>query len=233
MINQILLGDCFDVLSNVESNSVDLILTDPPYDISRKSYFGSGSNTNKKFKDISIDFGYWDKDIDMDRLFSEFYRVLRKGGTVIIFYDIWKSNIIYDASKKNKFKQPRVCQWIKNNAVPINSKVNYLSNSTEYFFSFVKGKLPTFNSEYDNATYYFPLCHGRERLNHPTQKPLKLISELVKKHSNQGDLVLDPFSGTGTLAESCILNGRNYLCIEMDEIYHRISIERINSILGI
>ena len=98
MINQILLGDCFDVLSNVESNSVDLILTDPPYDISRKSYFGSGSNTNKKFKDISIDFGYWDKDIDMYRLFSEFYRVLRKGGTVIIFYDIWKSNIIYKRS---------------------------------------------------------------------------------------------------------------------------------------
>ena len=224
----LILDDCFNYLSKIEDNSIDLILTDPPYDISKKSGFSSGKLS--KFTQISIDFGYWDTEIDLDKLFKEYYRVLRKGGTLIIFYDIWKSNMIKDFANKYKFKQPRVGQWLKNNPVPVNSKINYLSNCSEYFFTFVKDKNATFNSEYDNGIYNFPLCHGKERLEHPTQKPLGLIKSLILKHSKEGDLVLDTFSGTGTTAVACIETDRKFMCVERDEKYYQLSKSRLEQI---
>lgn len=228
--------DCLNALKDIQSNSIDLILTDPPYLISRKSYF---SNTNEKtpekmnikYGNHSIDFGDWDKeDINWDQLFSEYKRVLKDGGTLIFFFDIWKSTIIKELADKYKFKQPRVCQWEKSNPVPINSSVNYLSNANEYFFIFINGKKPTFNSKYDKGNYKYPLCHGKERLEHPTQKPLQLIIDLVLKHSNPGDLVLDTFGGSGTTAEACILTKREYTIIEKDDKYIDLIRGRINKL---
>lgn len=231
--SNIINGDCLQELIKIKSNSIDLILTDPPYLISRLSGFSNISdNTSKematKYGSISIDFGDWDKqELNWDILFSEFKRVLRDGGTLVIFYDIWKSNEIKQYAEKNKFKQPRVCAWIKKNPVPINSKLNYLSNATEYFFTFVKGKRPTFNSEYDKGFYTYPICHGKERYNHPTQKPLGLIKEIILKHSNIGDKVLDCFAGTGTTGVASMDLGRNFILIERDESYFEIIKNRI------
>lgn len=232
----ILQGDCFELIKNVESKSVDLILVDPPYLISRDSNFNKYSDeTSKemvnKYGSISIDFGEWDKgELDWDFLFKEYNRVLRDGGTLIIFYDVWKSTEIKNMADKYKFKQPRVCQWQKSNPVPINSKLNYLSNAIEYFFTFVKGKKPTFHSVYDNGVYRHPICHGKERYEHPTQKPLQLIVDIVNKHSNPGDLVLDNFAGTGTTAHACTLTDRKYIVIERDEKYFEIIKSRIGGL---
>lgn len=231
----ILNGDCFEFIKDIESKSVSLIITDPPYLISRNSNFRKqAKNTKKELLikyDISIDFGDWDKiEMDWDFLFKEYKRILKDGGTLIIFYDIWKSKDIKELADKYKFKQPRVCQWQKSNPVPINSKINYLSNSIEYFFTFTKGKNPTFNSVYDNGVYVYPICHGKERFDHPTQKPLSLISDLVIKHSNPGDLVLDNFAGTGTTGHACLLNNRDFILIEKDINYFNILQARINNI---
>lgn len=228
MKNTIILDDCFNVLPLIESNSINLIITDPPYSISKESNFKKSSDISR-FNNITLDFGKWDTSIDLNILFQEYMRVLKFGGTVIFFYDIWKCNEVKDAAISSKFKQPRVGQWIKTNPTPVNSKNNYLSNSTEYFFTFVKGKKPTFNSYYDNGTYSYPICHGKERLKHPTQKPLKLIDDLIIKHSNQNDIILDTFSGSGTTAVSCIKNNRDFICIENNVDYHKISMERINN----
>jgi DNA modification methylase len=224
--------DCFEYLKLIQDETVDLILTDPPYNISKKSnFYKISENTTDfmktKYSKHSIDFGDWDSELDLDKLFSEYFRILRKGGTLIMFFDIWKSNILKEIADKYKFKQPRVGIWLKNNATPINSKVNYLSNAHEFFFSFTKGKKPTFNSEYDNAVYKYPLCHGKERTSHPTQKPLGLIKELIEKHSNIGDLVVDSFSGSGTTAEACLKTNRRFVCIEKDKEYYQISLDRI------
>jgi len=230
--------DCFDYIKELENNSVDLILTDPPYFISRDSNFKNISETTpddmRKKYDISIDFGEWDKgEIDWNNLLSEYYRVLKPGGTLIIFYDSWKSNELKLYAEKNKFKQPRIGMWVKTNPVPINSKLNYLSNAVEYFFTFVKKSKPTFNSSYDNGIYNYPICHGKERYKHPTQKPLQLISDLINKHSNPGDLVLDTFAGTGTTAHACLNLNRNYIMIEKDENYFNIMTDRINKVKSI
>lgn len=226
-------GDCYDLIKNIESKSVDLILVDPPYLISRDSNFKNYSDSaskeiTTKYGSISIDFGDWDKsELNWDLLFKEYHRVLKDGGTLIIFYDIWKSNDVKVMADRYKFKQPRVCQWQKTNPVPINSKVNYLSNAIEFFFTFVKGKKPTFHSVYDNGVYRYPICHGKERYDHPTQKPLQLIVDIVNKHSNPGDVVLDTFAGTGTTAHACILTSRKYIVIEKDEKYFNILKKRI------
>jgi DNA modification methylase len=232
----ILHGDCFELIKNVESKSVDLILVDPPYLISRDSNFNKYSDDASKelitkYGKVSIDFGDWDKgELDWDFLFKEYNRVLRDGGTLIIFYDVWKSTEIKTMADKYKFKQPRVCQWQKSNPVPINSKLNYLSNAIEYFFTFVKGKKPTFHSVYDNGTYRYPICHGKERYDHPTQKPLPLIIDIINKHSNPGDLVLDNFAGTGTTAQAYILTVRKYLVMQTDEKYFDIIKSRVDGL---
>lgn len=229
----IILGDCLQELPKIESNSIDLIITDPPYLISRDSNFKQISDSTSKEMstkyNISIDFGDWDKvELDFNYLFKEWFRILKKGGTLIVFFDVWKSNEIKESANIVGFKQPRVCAWTKTNPVPINSKTNYLSNATEYFFTFVKGGKPTFNSVYDNGFYKFPICHGKERLQHPTQKPLSLISQLIEKHSNSGDLVLDNFAGTGTVGEACIKLGRDYILIEKEETYFNMIGDRLN-----
>ena len=232
----LIFGDCIEELLKLETNSVDLVLIDPPYLISRESNFKNYSDSTSdelvnKYGKLSIDFGEWDKkELDWDNLFKEYYRILKNGGTIIVFYDIWKSSEIKESAEKYKFKQPRVGLWIKNNPVPINSKINYLSNSTEYFFTFTKKSKPTFNSSYDNALYQYPICHGKERYQHPTQKPLELIKDLIKKHSNPGDVVLDSFAGTGTTAHACILLDRKFIMIEKEEEYFNIIKDRLNKL---
>lgn len=239
MINTLINDDCFNILSKIEDNSIDCILTDPPYLISRESGFknyseNANSELKSKYGNISIDFGDWDKnEIDWNLLFSEYYRVLKKGGTLIFFFDVWKSTIIKEVAELNKFKQPRVCQFIKKNPVPINSKTNYLSNAIEFFFTFTKVSKPTFNSEYDTGIYTYPICHGKERTKHPTQKPIALIEEIILKHSNEGDLILDTFGGSGTTANACIKTKRNFISIEMNKEYYDISVDRINKIVNV
>jgi len=227
MSNQIITDDCFEALKSITNNSVDLILTDPPYIISRNSNFSKNSE-NTKFNKISIDFGDWDKEpIDMDLLFKEYKRVLKPGGTLIIFYDVWKCDQLKESAELSGFKQPRVCQWVKNNPTPVNSKINYLSNAVEFFFTFVKGKNATFNSKYDKGIYNYPLCHGKERSSHPTQKPVALFKEIILKHSNPGDVVLDTFAGAGTTAVACKEIDRNYILIERDPEYVKIIESRL------
>ena len=219
MLNQILNNDCFNILPKIKNKSIDLILSDPPYQISKHSFFNHQKN-NSKFDNISIDFGEWDKcDIDLDKLFKHYKRILKKGGTLIIFYDIWKSSKIKEVAEKYKFKQPRICQWVKTNPTPLNSKHNYLSNSIEYFFTFVKSGKPTFNSEYDKGIYNYPICHG---------KPLNLIKEIIQKHSKEGDIILDTFAGSGTVGVASKSLNRNYILIEKVEEYYNKCLLRIN-----
>lgn len=225
-------GDCLEVLKGIPDRSVDLILTDPPYNISRDSCFLRGKNPAKKGDVFLIkhDFGEWDrKPLDLNSLFNEFNRVLKRGGTLLIFYDIWKLQDLKAAAENFKFKQPRVCCWVKNNPVPLNSDKNYLSNACEYFVTFVKLGKGVFNSKYDNGLYKYPICHGKERTEHPTQKPLTLISELLLKHSNKNDVILDMFMGSGTTGVACKNLNRKFCGIEIDEKYFNIAKERIEN----
>ena len=208
---------CFDFLKTIDSNSVDLILIDPPYEVSRDTNFQSGKETGKdtdRFR-VSMDFGDWDNDFTgLNEVIKECYRVLKRGGTLICFYDLWKITTLKEYMELAKFKQLRFIEWIKTNPVPLNSKTNYLTNSREIALVGVKGGSPTFNSEYDNGIYKYPIYHDKGRF-HPTQKPLALISDLIEKHSVKDDLVLDCFSGSGTTAVAAAKTGRRFVGCEM------------------
>lgn len=174
-----------------------------------------------------MDFGDWDKNFTgLDIVAKEAYRVLKKGGTFICFYDLWKITTLKEYFEKAKFKQIRFIEWIKTNPVPINSKTNYLTNAREIAVLGVKGGKPTFNSEYDNAIYQYPICHDKGRF-HPTQKPLELMKDLILKHSNEGDLVVDCFSGSGSTAVACIKTNRNFKGCEISKEYYDKSVKRL------
>ena len=223
---------CFNYLKRIESNSIDLILIDPPYEVSRDTNFQSGEATGKdtdRFM-ISMDFGDWDKNFTaLDKVIKECYRILKKGGTLICFYDLWKITTLKEYFEEAKFKQLRFIEWVKTNPVPINSKVNYLTNAREIALTGVKGGKPTFNSEYDKGIYEYPINHEKGRF-HPTQKPLKLIEELILKHSKEDDIVLDCFSGAGTTAVASVKNNRNFTGCEISPTYFNKSINRFESL---
>jgi len=120
--------------------------------------------------------------------------------------------------EKSKFKQVRYLEWIKTNPQPLNSKTNYLTNCREIALLGIKKSKPTFNSSYDNAIYRFPIQGGKNRF-HPTQKSLPLFEELIKKHSNEGDVVLDCFLGSGTTAFAAHNTKRKFIGCERDKVY--------------
>lgn len=219
---------CFPFLNKQKSNSVSLILIDPPYEVSRETNFASSEETGTdtdRFR-VSMDFGDWDYNFKhLDEVIKECYRILKQGGTLICFYDIWKITTLKEYYDSAKFKQIRLIEWIKTNPVPLNSKTNYLTNAREIAIVGVKGGKPIFHSEYDNGIYRFPICHDKGRF-HPTQKPLALIEALIEKHSNEGDMVCDCFSGSGTTAVASYNTKRSFIGTELSKEYYDKSIER-------
>ena len=215
-------------LDTLPAGAVDLILTDPPYSISRKTGFKSiGERGVKRFA-VTMDFGEWDHaEIDLDALAVKSFRALRRGGTAIVFYDLWKLERLRNALEAAGFSMIRLIVWEKSNPVPLNSKRTYLSNSREIAVVGVKGGKPTFNGEYHNGVYRYPIPrHNGSRI-HPTQKPDDLFADLIRVHSNQGDLVVDPFLGGGTTAAAALTLGRHFAGCDIDAEYARLSLERL------
>ena len=223
-------GDCLEILPNLLGNSINMIFTDLPYGISKDSGYVNNSPDKKdyiaKYGKHKIDFGEWDtKSISLNILAEEYFRVLVDGGVAVIFYDIWATGEIRNAFIK--FKQPRVLEWVKTNPVTINSKLNILSNVKEYMFSFVKKSNPVYNGSYHNGVFVYPICHGKERTEHPTQKPEKLCEEIIKLYSNENGIILDSCMGSGTTGVACKNLNRSFIGIEKDEKYFEIAQKRI------
>jgi len=190
-----------------------------PDDKYKENYIKYGNTSGKKYG-YKTEFGEWDKEFTIENLqefIHLFYKKLKKGGTCIIFFDVWKLETLkrlmeqIRQTKKGNwvgFKQLRFIEWIKTNPVPLNQSTNYLSNVREVALLGVKGGKPTFNSKFDKGIYNYPIQGGKNRF-HPTQKSLKLFEELIKKHSNEGDTVVDTFLGGGTTAFACRNTNRN------------------------
>jgi len=250
-------------LSTIQDGSIDLILTDPPYIISKdtgmNTHFNNVKNNEanniefvktaadwlkyKKDKKIltddnkdnylkygtiygkkycvKTDYGEWDNEFTMEILeqfINEYYKKLKNGGTIIIFFDLWKISYLKEIMEKHKFKQIRFIEWIKTNPQPLNSSVNYLTNCREIALLGIKGTKPTFHSKYDNGIYSFPLQGGKNRF-HPTQKSLPLFEELITKHSNENDVILDTFLGGGTTAIAAKNTKRKFKGCEISTEY--------------
>lgn len=223
---------CFDLLKTTPDKSVDLVLIDPPYEVSRDTNFQSGEPKGAdtdRFR-VSMDFGEWDNNFTgLDLVIKECYRLLKDGGTLICFYDLWKLTTLKHYFELANFKQLRFIEWLKTNPVPLNSKTNYLTNSREIAIVGVKKGKPTFNSEYDNGIYNYPICHDKNRF-HPTQKPVALLEDLILKHSNENDTVLDCFAGSGSTAVAAHNTNRNFIGCELSKEYFDKTLQRFDAL---
>lgn len=228
LVNQ----NCFDFLKTVPDKSVDLVLIDPPYEVSRETNFQSGEAKGKdtdRFR-VSMNFGDWDNNFTgLDLVIKECHRLLKDGGTLICFYDLWKLTTLKEYFELANFKQLRFIEWVKTNPVPLNSKTNYLTNSREIAIVGVKKGKPTFNSEYDNGIYKYPICHDKGRF-HPTQKPVALLEDLILKHSNENDTILDCFAGSGSTAVAAHNTNRNFIGCELSKEYFDKTLERFDDL---
>ena len=226
-------ADYRDWLATRKDGEASLALLDPPYGISRETHFVDGGEDRLH---VSMDFGKWDKEpIDLDALAVELYRVLKQGGTAIIWYDIWKLGDVKDAMERAGFGMFRQIVWQKTNPTPVNTHF-YLSNSREEAVVCVKGGSPYFVPErspnsgnpYDKGVYTRPIPrHGGKKL-HPTQKDVGLFRELVRKHSRAGELVIDCFAGCFTTAAACVEEKRAFAGCDVDEEYVALGRERLS-----
>lgn len=222
--NKIYLGNCMEVLKQIEDESVDLVCTDPPY---KKV---QGGCTNHKVtlsgatkEDLSKG-RYFDKNmIKFEEWIPEMYRVLKDGTHCYIMSDDRNLRDVLNVAVSSGFKLLNILTWKKDNCCPN----RYYMNNSEFICLFRKGKARNINNMGTKRVLEF---NNVKVKTHPTEKPVDLLNVLVCNSSNEGELVLDPFSGSGSLAESCIKNNRKFICIEQDKKYYDISMSRLNQI---
>lgn len=213
-INKVYNTDCIEFMSKLESNSVDLTLTDIPYNsVNRKS---NGLRNLDKGKADILTF-------DLETFLQEVYRITKN--SIIIFCGLEQVSTIgsyFSNLQKQKKGTVRQLIWSKTNPSPMNGQYVYLS-SIENAIWFRKPK-GTFNAHCKKCVFTYP--SGRSKL-HPTEKNIDLIKELILDNSNEGDLIFDPCAGGGTHLVAAKELKRNYLGCELDNDWTKVAIERL------
>lgn len=240
-INQIYNMDCVEFMKNVKDNSVDLIFADPPYNISK-------SNFNIKFvksggKDLSTNKGKWDSFSDEEyELFTkdwlgESYRILGEDRSIWVAGTYHNIYLVGYLMKKTGFEILNEVLWHKSDATPNISCTRFVADHENFIWA-RKGKKHTFNYE------VIKIINGGKQMRsiwikgkttggrkvHPTQKPEWLLERIIIATSNPGEIVFDPFVGSGTTAVVARKLNRYFIGTEIDEDYFKNSLERLKKV---
>jgi site-specific DNA-methyltransferase (adenine-specific) len=218
-------GDCLDVLPTLASESIALVLTDPPYNVSEfngrdNTTIGKIRRADGSYREIQKDFGGWDRAFDPAALLAESSRLLTADGGLLAFTS---DVLLPDYIRSEHLTHRRVCVWHKTNAQPVFRGVGY-QQSTEYIVWRTKGKATFYGGGAVPNVFEGPKPHAAQ---HPTQKPDWLMARLVSLHSKQGDTILDPFMGSGTTLVASKRLGRKAIGIEREERYCEIAARRL------
>lgn len=220
--------DCLKILSGIRNETVDLILTDPPYNISK---YSTGNINFSNRKAINNDLAEWDEqELDIKSLSDEFTRIIKPSGNIFIFtsYNLlgkWHENL------DPLFDTFQFVVWHKTNPTPKFLKAGFLNSCELIICMWNKGH--TWNFKKQNEMHNFiesPICMRPERLNkpfHPTQKPVGILKHIIEIATNEGDLVLDPFMGVGSTGVASLELNRRFLGIEIDPTYFNGAKERL------
>lgn len=226
--NNIYLGDCFELLREINDESIDLIVVDPPYCIGQAE---------------------WDKNFDIQKALEECYRILKNTGNAIVFQG-WSnvSRTIIGLSEKWILQDWIIYDRIKGRGgkrhlVSTREDILWLTKAKEYTFNKIPStiKKKTGGMGAKNGCEYRALSNvwtdispivpwSPERIDHPTQKPLKLIERCIQIWSNPGDIVLDFTMGSGTTCVAARNMDRKYIGFEINEKYFNIARHRIDQI---
>lgn len=219
-VNTIQNIDCLDGLKEIPDESIDLILTDPPYGISQElNCKGQRLGTTAK---LNFNFGEW------DQFNKEWFKIAVKktSGWMISFCAKKDIGFYWDILEKSDFKAIDVIVWQKPDPIPLNGKTKMLNAWEAAIIGKKAGAYFSGRCQHNIFKYQAP--KGKSRV-HPTQKPVGLMKELITLTTKKGDLVLDPFMGSGTTAIACIATGRNFIGFEIDKKYYKQSLDRIKS----
>lgn len=226
-------GDCFEKLKQIPDNSIDLILTDPPYNIAKYS------TGNIKFdwrSDINNDLAEWDlEELNPQDFVNEFKRILKPNGNIFIFCSY---NIIgeYHKAFDSEFDTFQFMVWHKTNPVPNFRKSSFLNSCELIVACWNKGHTWNFTNQKEMHNFIESgICMGSERVKdengknlHPTQKPVSILKKIIKIASNENDIVLDCFNGVGSTGKAALDLKRRYIGIEIDDLYIKATEKRLS-----
>jgi len=249
-LDQVILGDCRQVLTELPENSIDLIFADPPYNLQLAGELWRPNLT--KVDAVDEEWDQFDSFNQYDRFTKEWLtacrRVLKPTGT------LWVIGSYHNIYRVGKIMQDldfwflNDVVWVKANPMPNFRGVRYTNaHETLLWMQKQKGAKYTFNYHamkglnddlQMRSDWYIPICTGSERLKdaqgvkaHPTQKPEALVYRVILSSSNPGDVVLDPFFGTGTTGAVARKLHRHFIGIEIDESYAQLAKKRVQAVV--
>jgi len=205
-VNTVLLGDCVGLMRGLDAESVDFILTDPPYLVNYRDRSGRSIRND-------------DNDQWLVPAFAEMYRVLKDQSFCVSFYGWNKADVFISAWRSAGFTLAGHLVFRKS----YSSSVRLLRYQHEQAYLLCKGQLPRISSPISDVID-FPYTGNTL---HPTQKPTAALEPLIRVFCPVGGIVLDPFCGSGSTLVSAQNSGRRYIGIELDQAHHRTACRRL------
>ena len=225
MVIDIKQGNCLELMKGIPDESVDLIVTDPPYKITSR---GNGGNSGGMFQKKIVNKGkvFNNNDISIKDYLGEFYRILKPQTHCYIMTNNKNITEFLMAIKESDFHFIKNLVWVKDNKIMGQS---YMSQF-EYIIFLRKGCHKKINNCGESDVLTFPnkkLKDENGKTIHDTEKPVGLMNVLIDNSSQPYDLVLDPFMGIGSTGVACRNTNRNFIGFELDEEYFNIAKDRL------
>ena len=216
--------DCLNIMKQIENESIDLIVTDPPYLIKYK--------TNRR-KNKDHDFCSEILNDDNEQLIIDYirecYRILKNNTAMYMFCNCDKVDFFKQELENAGFKIKNMIIWVKNNWTAGDLKAQF-GKQYEIIFLVNKGR-KCFNGKRITDIWMFDKISGKKQL-HQNQKPVDLLKQCILKHSDENDIIFDGFMGSGSTGVACIETNRKFIGVELDKKYFEIAKERIDNLKG-
>lgn len=218
MTVELILGDCLEVMRGIPDNSVDAVITDPPYGVinhvdrlHERNKYANPIRELRKFGADNVGFDWIEMLEELDRISNQWVYIFAGDNTGFC----------------RSFFNERDCMtrlgvWEKTNPTPLHCQYTWLSSLEPC--AIARKHKATFNEFYKSPVWKYPTGNSKV---HPTQKPVELMAEIILSSTNEGDTILDPFMGSGTTGVACVQLNRNFIGIEIDPAYFAIAQERI------
>lgn len=212
-------GDCLEVMKNIPDNSIDLIVTDPPYLIKYKT-----NRRKNKEHDFCSEILNDDNYDLISNYIKECFRILKNDTAMYMFCNCDRVDYFKQELEKTGFNIKNMIIWVKNNHTAGDLKAQF-GKQYEIIFLVNKGR-SLFNGKRITDVWYFDKVSGNKQV-HQNQKPLDLLEQCILKHSKENDIVFDGFMGSGSTGVACKELNRSFIGIELDETYFNIAKNRI------
>ena len=215
-------GDCLELMKNIPDSTVDLVATDCPYHIASGGCTNKGKN-NGIFSKENASSGklFLHNEVEFPAWLPEIYRILKPGTHCYIFINGRNLMNLQQAAEEAGFVFQNLLVWDKGNVTPN----RYYMNACEFVLLLRKGKARTINKA--GSANVLRVKNPTGKKHHPTEKPVDLMQTLIENSTVTGEVVFDPFMGSGSTGVACVNTGRKFIGIEIDENYFRIATERI------